>query len=266
MEQRGSPLGTPESAEATGRAVRGMFAAVAPRYDFLNHALSLGCDLAWRRATARALRDVLARRESVVADVCCGTGDLAFALARFSRGAVLGADFCHPMLQRARAKLDRAGRQSSAPVRPGALSFIEADTLRLPFASGSLDAVSTGFGFRNLADYERGLEEMRRVLKPGGAIAILEFSRVSWPVLGPLFRFYFRKLLPRIGKLVSGVAGPYQYLPDSVARFPDQEALAALMREAGFERVRYRNFFAGAAALHLGEKAESGRRYVVDGR
>lgn len=257
MEQRGSPLGTPDDADSTGRAVRGMFAAVAPRYDFLNHALSLGFDLAWRRATARALQDVLARPASVVADVCCGTGDLAFALARLSRGTVLGADFCHPMLQRALSKLAGAKRRDGAGPAQAAVSFIEADTLRLPFPDGSLDAISTAFGFRNLADYARGLEEMRRVLKPRGVVAILEFSRVGWPVLGPLFRFYFRKLLPRIGKLVSGVSGPYQYLPDSVARFPDQEALAALMRDAGLERVRYRNFFAGAAALHLGEKAES---------
>ncbi|MGH7248745.1 MAG: class I SAM-dependent methyltransferase [Pseudomonadota bacterium] len=257
MEQRGSPLGAPENVEATGRAVRRMFAAVAPRYDFLNHALSLGFDLAWRRSTARALRDVLARSGSVVADVCCGTGDLAFALAGVSRGAVLGTDFCRPMLQRARRKL--LARQGPATAQREAVSFIAADTLRLPFASGSLDAISTAFGFRNLADYERGLAEMRRVLKAGGVIAILEFSRVHWPVLGPLFRFYFRKLLPRIGKLVSGVSGPYQYLPDSVTRFPDQEALAALMRAAGFERVTYRNFFAGAAALHLGEKAVGSR-------
>lgn len=136
MEQRGSPLGTPENPEAAGRAVRSMFAAVAPRYDFLNHALSLGFDLAWRRATARALQDVLARPASVVADVCCGTGDLAFALARLSRGTVLGADFCHPMLQRARGKLP--ARQDSATARRDAVFFIEADTLRLPFPDGSL--------------------------------------------------------------------------------------------------------------------------------
>jgi len=253
-EQRGSPLGTPEDAEATGRAVRGMFASVAPRYDLLNHTLSLGCDLAWRRSTARALRPVLERPGSVAADLCCGTGDLAFALARFSRGVVLGADFCHPMLERAHAKL--AAPASLRTPRAPAPAFVEADALRLPFPNGSLDAVSIGFGFRNLADYERGLAEMHRVLKLGGALAILEFSRVSWPVLGPLFRFYFRRLLPRIGKLVSGVAGPYQYLPDSVARFPDQEALAALMRGAGFVRVTYRNYFAGAAALHVGEKAQ----------
>jgi demethylmenaquinone methyltransferase / 2-methoxy-6-polyprenyl-1,4-benzoquinol methylase len=252
MEQRGSPLGSPEEADATGRKVRQMFASVAPRYDFLNHFLSVGLDLAWRRATARELREVLERPGSSAADVCCGTGDLAFALARFSRGQVVGADFCHPMLQLASAKLRKAmaaSRSGEARVR-----FIEADTLRLPFADGSLDAISSAFGFRNLANYELGLAEMYRVLKPGGWVAILEFSRVDWPVIGPLFRFYFRRLLPRIGTLISNVPGPYQYLPDSVARFPDQKALAEQLRQAGFSGVRYRNFAGGAAALHLGEK------------
>jgi demethylmenaquinone methyltransferase/2-methoxy-6-polyprenyl-1,4-benzoquinol methylase len=223
-----------------------MFAAVAPRYDFLNHFLSLGRDVAWRRATARALRETLAKPGSVAVDVCCGTGDLAAALARFSAGTVIGTDFCHPMLVRAREKFSRA---SNAPC------FLEADTLALPFRDGSLDVVSVAFGFRNLADYTRGLEEMRRVLKPGGFVAILEFSRVRWPIFRPLFRFYFHRILPRLGTWISGVPGPYQYLPDSVLRFPDQESLAAALREAEFRNVRYRNFSGGIAALHLGQKA-----------
>lgn len=230
----------------TARAVRDMFERVAPRYDFLNHLLSAGCDILWRRATARALRPWLERPGSRALDLCCGTGDLALALARFSAGWVLGSDFCRPMVRRAAQKA--AGRE-----RPP--HFLEADSLALPFPDDSMDVVGVAFGFRNLADYPGGLREMHRVLKPSGIVAILEFSRVDWPVLGPLFRFYFRKLLPRIGTLISGVAGPYQYLPASVARFPNQEELAALMRQEGFERVRYRNFFAGAAALHLGEKA-----------
>lgn len=222
-----------------------MFESVAHRYDFLNHFLSAGRDIAWRRATARALQEKLARPESVALDVCCGTGDLAVQMARVSAGAVVGTDFCHPMLERALRKIP-------GTTRP--LSFVEADTLTLPFRDGTVDVVSVAFGFRNLANYARGLEEMRRVLKPGGTLAILEFSRVHWPVIGPLFRLYFRRILPRIGTLVSGVPGPYQYLPDSVSRFPDQESLTALMREAGFTNVRYRNFSLGAAALHLGEK------------
>lgn len=222
-----------------------MFAAVAGRYDFLNHFLSLGRDIAWRKVTARALREALARPGSLAVDVCCGTGDLALALARYSGGRVLGTDFCRPMLQRAREK---------ARARAGKLFFVEADTLVLPFRDDSLDALSVAFGFRNLASYAEGLHEMRRVLRRGGTLAILEFSTVRWPVFGPIFRFYFRHILPRLGTWISGVSGPYQYLPDSVSRFPDQEELATAMREAGFGNVRHRNFTGGVAALHLAEK------------
>ena len=239
----GSPLGPPDDPQATGRAVRDMFASVAPRYDFLNHFLSLRRDVAWRNSAAREVREILARPGSVALDVCCGTGDLALAFARYSPGTILATDFCHPMLQRAREK---------AVGKP--LRVFEADTLNLPIADNSLDLIAVAFGFRNLADYRGGLVEMRRVLKPGGSVAILEFSRIHWPILGPLFRFYFRRVLPRLGTLISGVAGPYQYLPDSVSKFPDQEELLALMREVGLRNTRYRNFFAGAAALHLGEK------------
>ncbi len=240
--------GPPEDESSAASRVRQMFAAVAPRYDFLNHFLSLGTDIAWRRATARALREAIARPGSIALDVCCGTGDLAFALARVSGGRVIGADFCEPMVRRAREK---------ARGRSGGVFFLEADTLALPFGDRSLDVVAVAFGFRNLANYARGLEEIRRVLKFGGTLAILEFSRVRWPIFGGLFRFYFRVVLPRLGTWISGVRGPYQYLPDSVSRFPDQEALANLMRKAGFSQVEYRNFTGGVAALHLGKKSES---------
>ncbi len=243
----GSPLGS-------GPAVREMFGAVARRYDFLNHFLSLGCDIAWRRATAEALREVLARPGCVVLDVCCGTGDLTLALARRAAAAttkVFGADFSRPMLKLGQEKA-RRGRH--------AVAFLEADTLTLPLRDNSLDAVTSAFGFRNLTNYAQGLREMRRVLKPGGTAAILEFSRVTWPVFGALFRLYFRRVLPRLGTWISGVEGPYQYLPDSVAKFAEQEALAAAMREAGFSNVRYRNFTGGVAALHVGEKAAASRQ------
>ncbi len=241
----GSPLGSPNDVESTGRAVREMFAAVAHRYDFLNHFLSLGRDIAWRRATARTLGEFLARPGSVGVDVCCGTGDLAFALERVSGGTVIGTDFCHPMLRLAQQKAHRSRR---------AVSFLEADTLALPFPDDSLDAISSAFGFRNLANYSKGLAEMHRVLRPGGVVGILEFSRVRWPLFGPLFRLYFRQVLPRLGTWISGVRGPYQYLPDSVSRFPDQEALAEAMQAAGFANVRYRDFTGGVAALHIGQK------------
>ena len=242
---QGTPLGSGRDEASTRAAVRNMFAAVAHRYDFLNHFLSLGRDIAWRRATARALEEILGRPGSRVADVCCGTGDLSFCLGRRSLGLVIGADFCRPMLGIAR-------RKATAQVRN--VQFIEADALRLPFGDASLDAVTSAFGFRNLADYARGIEEMRRVLKSGGRLAILEFSQVRWPIFGPLFRFYFRRVLPRLGAWISGVQGPYSYLPDSVAQFPDQEALAEKLSAAGFGKVSYRNFTGGVAALHVGEK------------
>lgn len=241
----GSPLGSLGDEASTARAVREMFAAVAPRYDFLNHFLSLGRDIAWRKATARALGEVLRRPGSIVLDVCCGTGDLTFTLARWSSGRVIGTDFCHPMLQLAREKL----RRRALPA-----FFLEADTLALPFEDNSLDAVAVGFGFRNLANYARGLREMRRVLKPGGSVAILEFSRVRWPRFALLFGFYFHHVLPRLGTWISGVSGAYQYLPDSVSQFPDQDSLARALSEAGFQNIRYRNFTGGVAALHLGER------------
>ncbi len=243
---QGSPLGSPGDEGSTRTAVRQMFATVAHRYDFLNHFLSLGRDIAWRRAAALALKETLARPGSSVADVCCGTGDLSFCLGRHSQGVVLGADFCHPMLAIARKKVNLTSRP---------ILFLEADALHLPFADASLDAVASAFGFRNLAHYGRGIEELRRVLKSGGRIAILEFSRVRGRLLGPLFRFYFHHILPRLGKWISGVDGPYQYLPESVAKFPDQEELAQRLREAGFQNVSYLNFTGGVAALHLGEKS-----------
>ena len=242
---QGSPLGSGRDEASARAAVRGMFAAVAQRYDFLNHFLSMGRDIAWRRAAARALKEVLARPGSCVADLCCGTGDLSFCLGRQSQGMVMGADFCHPMLAIARGK---------AGARAPRVHFLEADALHLPFRDASLDAVASAFGFRNLANYDRGIEEMRRVLKRGGRLAILEFSRVRWPIFGPLFRFYFRRVLPRLGAWISGVEGPYRYLPDSVAQFPEQEALAEKLRAAGFHKVSYVNFTGGVAALHVGEK------------
>lgn len=241
----GSPLGSCRDDASTGAAVRSMFAVVAHRYDFLNHTLSLGRDIAWRRATALTLEDILSRPGSRVADLCCGTGDLSFCLARHSQGLVMGADFCHPMLALAR---DKAVAQASG------VHFLEADALRLPFPDASLDAVTSAFGFRNLANYRGGIEEMRRVLKCGGRVAILEFSQVRWPLFGPLFRFYFHRILPRLGAWISGVEGPYSYLPDSVAKFPQQEVLAEMLREAGFHKVSYVNFTGGVAALHVGEK------------
>lgn len=262
MAQTGSPLGTVERPQETARAVQDMFGRVARRYDFLNHLLSARFDVWWRSVAAEEVRQALEKPGSAVADLCCGTGDLTFSLARYSRGLVVGADFCHPMLQVARQKRFRRTATSDGIPRnessdsAGRTQFIGADTLRLPFRDRSLDLASMAFGFRNLANYDDGLNEIRRVLRPGGQIAILEFSRMQWPVLGSLFRFYFRRILPVIGTLISGERGPYQYLPDSVKNFPDQDSLAQALREHGFVDVRYRNFLGGIAALHVGTKAE----------
>jgi demethylmenaquinone methyltransferase/2-methoxy-6-polyprenyl-1,4-benzoquinol methylase len=242
---QGSPLASGRDEASASAAVRSMFAVVARRYDFLNHLLSLRRDIAWRRAAARALKDVLGRPGSRVADLCCGTGDLSFCLGRHSQGSVMGADFCHPMLAIARGKAGTKHRR---------VQFLEADALHLPFCDASLDAVTSAFGFRNLANYAKGIDEMRRVLKSGGRLAILEFSQVRWPIFGPLFRFYFRRVLPRIGAWISGTDGPYRYLPNSVAQFPNQEVLAEKLRAAGFHKVSYVNFTGGVAALHVGEK------------
>jgi demethylmenaquinone methyltransferase/2-methoxy-6-polyprenyl-1,4-benzoquinol methylase len=240
----GRPPGSPDGTDRTTRAIRKMFSAVAPRYDFLNHFLSAGQDIAWRKATAKALRGILERPDSIVVDLCCGTGDLAFEMERYCAGKVFGTDFCHPMLTLAKKKALRH-----------LTLFLEADTLALPFADEFLDVATIAFGFRNLASYVSGLREIRRVLKPQGTLAILEFSQVRWPVFGPLFRFYFRHMLPKIGTWIAGVRGPYQYLHDSVSKFPNQEALSALLCAEGFQNVRHVNFTGGVAALHLAEKA-----------
>lgn len=226
--------------EAAAAHVRAMFDRIAPTYDRANHLLSLWVDRNWRWRTVRALRARLAP-DARVLDVCCGTGDLSLALAAgLAPGTlVVGADFSHAMLARARAKA--AGR----------LHWMQADALRLPYADGSFAAVTSAFGFRNLADYRAGLAEFRRLLAPGGSLAILEISRPSLPLLAQLYPLYFERLLPRLGGWISGHPAAYRYLPDSVSRFPSPPELAAWMRAAGFASVQYRRFAAGLASLHL---------------
>jgi demethylmenaquinone methyltransferase/2-methoxy-6-polyprenyl-1,4-benzoquinol methylase len=181
-----------------------------------------------------------------VLDVACGTGDLSLVLAEAGAVRVIGLDFCRPMLEIAR-------RKAEADSRP--VPFIEGDALRLPFADGTFDAVTIAFGLRNLAGVADGLRELRRVLKEGGRLAVLEFSSPVVPGFRALFRFYFTRVLPSIGGLVSGSRGAYEYLPDSVSRFPDQKRLAELMRAEGFEAVEYSNLTGGIAALHTGTRA-----------
>jgi demethylmenaquinone methyltransferase / 2-methoxy-6-polyprenyl-1,4-benzoquinol methylase len=247
------PEGAHSEAEAS-RKVREMFTEIAPRYDFLNHLLSLELDRVWRARTARRLRPISQRRHARVLDLCCGTGDLAFALASSGLAQVVGADFSHAMLLRADAKGKARALDPKTEVKERT-AFFEADALRLPFADSSFDLVTTAFGFRNLANYESGLREIRRVLKPGGTLAILEFTEPPPGLAGDLYRWYCRTVLPKIGGLLSGNPNAYKYLPASVARFFRPDELASLIRKAGLASVEYQLWTLGSVALHTGIKA-----------
>jgi demethylmenaquinone methyltransferase/2-methoxy-6-polyprenyl-1,4-benzoquinol methylase len=246
------PEGAQTEADAS-RKVREMFTEIAPRYDFLNHLLSLEMDRVWRARTARRLRPILQRSDARVLDLCCGTGDLAFALARHGPAQVTGADFSHAMLLRANAKRKAHARK---PIEDAAVpaAFVEADALRLPFGDATFDLVTTAFGFRNLANYESGLREIRRALKQGGTVAILEFTEPPAGLAGDLYRWYCRTVLPKIGGLLSGNRNAYKYLPASVARFFHPDELASLMCRVGFASVEYQLWTLGSVALHTGRK------------
>jgi demethylmenaquinone methyltransferase / 2-methoxy-6-polyprenyl-1,4-benzoquinol methylase len=224
-----------------------MFATIAARYDFLNHLLSVNMDKRWRRLVATRLRESLPPEGVSILDVACGTGDLSFMLFETGATRVIGTDFCRPMLKIAARK---------ATKRAAEILFVEGDALNLPFRDCSFDGVTIAFGLRNLLSVEAGLIELRRVLRPGGSAAVLEFSKPVVPGFRSLFQFYFTKLLPIVGGVLSGSRGAYQYLPDSVSRFSDQEQLAALMRRAGFTAVAYQNLTGGIAALHLGKRPD----------
>lgn len=244
------PAGTHDEAAAS-REVRDMFTRIAPHYDLLNHMLSLRFDVIWRKRLARRFGPILARPEARILDLCCGTGDLALSLANWSpasgkistasrSASLIAADFAHPMLVRAREK--SAGRRRR-------IEFAEADALALPFAGGAFDLVTTAFGFRNLANYAAGLLEVRRVLAPGGSLAILEFAEPGSALLRQAFGVYFHRVLPAIGTLVSGHAHAYRYLPQSVRRFPRPAELAELMAQSGFFEVAFESWTAGIVTL-----------------
>ena len=226
--------------EDHARRVRDMFARISPRYDFLNHLLSGNIDRRWRRRVVNKVMPFLPPNAQVL-DVACGTGDLSIEVFEASKANVIGLDFCRPMLELAKAKT-------------GDVQFIEGDALRLPFADERFDAVTIGFGLRNLSSVEGGLRELRRILKPNGWAAVLEFSTPARGLRG-MVGFYNTRVLPRLGGWLSGSRSAYQYLPDSISRFPNQMELAVMMRDAGFAEVKFENLTGGVAALHLGRRS-----------
>jgi demethylmenaquinone methyltransferase/2-methoxy-6-polyprenyl-1,4-benzoquinol methylase len=231
---------------SAAQAVRQMFNSIAPRYDLLNHVLSANVDRLWWRRAARRFRDVLGNPEAAVLDICCGTGDMTMALLKHrAPGArpILAADFARAMLARGAQKFQ--GRGAVA---------LEADALHLPVRSASLDLIVTAFGFRNLANYEAGLREFHRVLKPGGRLGILEFSEPGG-LVGKAYAVYFRRVLPAIGRLICGKDGPYNYLPTSVGRFPAPPAMLALMETAGYAGCAWEPYTFGIAGLYTASKA-----------
>ncbi len=242
------PEGAANEQQAS-RHVREMFTRIAPRYDLLNHLLSGQMDRWWRARTAKEFAPILQGKDATVLDLCCGTGDLAFALQRKAKARVMGADFSHSMLMRARQKAVGANGAHTVP-------FLEADALRLPFAGEQFDLVTAAFGFRNLANYEEGLQEILRVLKPGGSLGILEFAEPAPGMLGDAYRFYTRTVLPKIGGWISGDSAAYAYLPKSVARFFRPEEFATVLRGVGYRDVRYQLMTLGSVALHVGVKGE----------
>ena len=246
------PEGAHTEADAS-RKVREMFTQIAPSYDALNHILSLQLDRLWRARTANHLRPILQRKDAIVLDLCCGTGDLALALRKSAKARIIGADFAHTMLVRARAKSIMGHSHSGMPAPPP-LPLTEADALRLPFANQSFDLVTTAFGLRNLVNYEAGLLEIQRILKPGGTIAILEFTEPPDSILGNLYRWYFRTVLPRIGAWLSGDPAAYTYLPKSVSRFFRPPELSSLMSAVGYTQVTHKSWTAGTVALHTAQR------------
>jgi demethylmenaquinone methyltransferase / 2-methoxy-6-polyprenyl-1,4-benzoquinol methylase len=239
-----APEGASDPASAA-RAVREMFTSIAPRYDLLNHVLSFNVDRLWWWKTARTFASILKRPNVRVLDLCCGTGDMTFALRRQAANSpaeILGVDFSHAMLQRASDK--SVGKS---------LCWLEADALCLPFPDQQFDLITAAFGFRNLADYDSGLREIVRVLRPGGECGILDFGEPRG-VMGKLYRIYFRRVLPAIGALISGVRGPYAYLPASVERFPSPEEMLGRMRQAGFRDASWTPYTFGIAGLYRGRK------------
>lgn len=239
------PIGA-EGEAAAAQSVRQMFNSIAPRYDLLNHLLSANVDRLWWNRTARRFREVVSDPNAAIVDICCGTGDMTMALLKLRpRGAkpILAADFARAMLSR--------GAQKFAGRRPGDPTAIplEADALNLPLRSESIDLIVTAFGFRNLANYEAGLREFHRVLKPGGRLGILDFSEPGG-LPGKIYAVYFHRVLPTIGRMVCGKDGPYNYLPTSVGNFPQPAEMLTLMTASGYAECAWQPYTFGIAGLY----------------
>jgi demethylmenaquinone methyltransferase / 2-methoxy-6-polyprenyl-1,4-benzoquinol methylase len=244
------PPGTEDETSAA-RSVREMFNSIAPRYDLLNHVLSANVDRLWWNRTARRFRNVLANPDAAILDVCCGTGDMTMALLKLRPpGArpILAADFARAMLSRGIQKF--AARRQEDP----AAVALEADALHLPLRSESLDLIVTAFGFRNLANYETGLREFYRVLKPGGQLGILDFSEPGG-LIGQVYSVYFHRVLPAIGRLVCGTDGPYHYLPASVGNFPPPPHMLSLMASTGYTDCAWQPYTFGIAGLYTASRS-----------
>ena len=251
------PSGTADE-ESAAQAVRQMFDSIAPRYDLLNHVLSANVDRLWWRRTARRFRPILADPQAAVLDICCGTGDMTMALLKLrplNSKPILAADFARAMLSRGALKFGVESRSTGAPYAIP----LEADALHLPLKSASLDLIVTAFGFRNLANYEAGLREFARVLKPGGQLGILEFSEPGG-LLGKAYAVYFRRVLPAIGRLIcgpitAGQAGPYNYLPTSVGNFPSPPEMLQLIQSAGYEQYAWQPYTFGISGLYTAKRS-----------
>lgn len=252
MSKSFPPLPDPDELveRKSAKNIRSMFDAISPTYDFLNHLLSAEMDRLWRRTLAKR---VLASQPQRILDVCTGTGDVIFAIAKQAKKQELspqyvGADFSLAMLRQAHEKSRRQGALSCSP------TFIRADTLHLPFPEKSFDLVTVAFGLRNVENLERALQELARVTRPGGQLAVLEFSNPRMPVVRRLYHIYFHHILPAIGWLISGTKA-YLYLPKSVSKFPDGKEFATIMDRCGWINVAVTPLTGGIATLYLGNRS-----------
>ncbi len=250
-----SPEARPDRGEARERQVRTIFSEIAPRYDLLNHVLSLNIDRRWRRRAVDRLELPEGDPEALVLDACAGTYDLSLELAsrRGFQGRIVASDFARPML------VEGMDKVRASPIVP-----VCGDALRLPFPDDTFDRVMVAFGVRNLSDVAAGFAEFARVLRPGGRLVVLEFTTPPNRLMRGAYLFYFHRVLPLVGRIVSGHPWAYTYLPESVKEFPGPGALATLLEEAGFAEAEWGYLTGGIAAIHVGKGAPAGDSHRSD--